>query len=111
MFDADTFEERAAIMEFEGGLSRFEAETLAAKAQGLTRWQAIKEAKNANGIRNSEQGGDHCQAMDGGPLKDAMPAMQPQQDQENGPMLERDEEARRDRVDLLALQLERGRVL
>lgn len=45
MFDRDAFEERAAIAEFDGGLSRFEAETLAAKAQGLTRWQALKLVK------------------------------------------------------------------
>lgn len=32
MFDREAFEERAAIMEFDGGLSRFEAETLAARA-------------------------------------------------------------------------------
>ena len=39
--DRDAFEERAAIMEYEGGLSRFEAETLAARAQGKQRWEAI----------------------------------------------------------------------
>jgi len=33
--DIDAFEERAAIVQFEGGLSRSEAETLAARAQGF----------------------------------------------------------------------------
>ena len=32
--DTDAFEERAAIAEFDGGLTRREAETLAARAQG-----------------------------------------------------------------------------
>lgn len=33
--DIEAFEERAAIAEFEGGLSRKEAEDLAARAQGF----------------------------------------------------------------------------
>jgi hypothetical protein len=33
--DIDAFEERAAIAEYDGGLSRSEAEKLAAKAQGF----------------------------------------------------------------------------
>lgn len=47
-FDIDSFEERAAIMEFDGGLSRFEAETQAAKAQGVARWQALQFVKGAS---------------------------------------------------------------
>lgn len=47
MFDPEAFEERAAIMEFDGGLSRFEAETLAARAQGLSRWQALRAVQDA----------------------------------------------------------------
>lgn len=58
MFDRDAFEERAAIMEFDGGLSRFEAETQAAKAQGMTRWQALEAIKNEDGKRNPAIGGD-----------------------------------------------------
>lgn len=46
-FDIDAFEERAAIIEFDGGVSRFEAETLAAMAQGATRWQALEAIKCA----------------------------------------------------------------
>jgi hypothetical protein len=41
MIDLDTFEERAAIMEYCGGMTRFEAETKAAQAQGATRWEAM----------------------------------------------------------------------
>lgn len=33
--DIDAFEERAAIAEYDGGLSRSEAENLAARAQGF----------------------------------------------------------------------------
>jgi hypothetical protein len=40
-FDKDAFEERAAIQEFDGGMSRFQAETAAARAQGMERWQII----------------------------------------------------------------------
>lgn len=42
-FDKGAFEERAAIMEYDGGLSRFRAETEAAKIQGVGRWEAINE--------------------------------------------------------------------
>jgi hypothetical protein len=33
--DIDAFEERAAIVEYDGGLSRSEAEDIAARAQGF----------------------------------------------------------------------------
>lgn len=33
--DIDEFEERAAIAEYDGGLSRYQAENLAARAQGF----------------------------------------------------------------------------
>ncbi len=47
-FDRDVFEERAAIMELDGGLSRDEAERLAAMAQGfqledVRRWIEIQD--------------------------------------------------------------------
>jgi len=45
MIDLDAFEERAAIMEFDGGMTRFQAETEAAKLQGVTRWEALQHAK------------------------------------------------------------------
>ena len=52
MIDLDQFEERAAIMEFDGGLSRFRAETLAAQAQGRQRKEVLdeigKRGKNEN---------------------------------------------------------------
>lgn len=49
--DLDAWEERAAIMEYSGGMKRFEAETLAAQAQGFERW----EVKNEISKRNSQQ--------------------------------------------------------
>lgn len=38
--DIDAFEERAAIAEYDGGLSRSEAETLAARQQGFVNAEA-----------------------------------------------------------------------
>ena len=38
--DIDAFEERAAIAEYDGGLSRSEAENLAARVQGFADAQA-----------------------------------------------------------------------
>lgn len=51
-FNLDAWEERSAIMEFDGGLSRFDAETQAARAQGVERHAAIR-------FRNSQRGGDN----------------------------------------------------
>ncbi len=52
MIDLDAYEERAAIIEFDGGLSRFQAETLAAKEQGAARHEVIAYA---NGQRDTKQ--------------------------------------------------------
>lgn len=45
--DIDAFEERAAIMEYDGGLSRSEAENRAAQAQGFRDadhyWQVLAD--------------------------------------------------------------------
>jgi hypothetical protein len=109
-FDPDAFEERAAIVEFDGGLSRFQAETMAAKAQGLTRWQALTEAANANRNGNPARGGDKpAQAR-----RDAahhLPGVQPASQEQDRPVSERDVQAGRDRLALLALQHERGGIL
>ncbi|MDF1706915.1 MAG: hypothetical protein P1U72_02355 [Paracoccaceae bacterium] len=79
MFCADCFEERAAIMEFCGGMTRFQAETLAARAQGVSRWKALRLAKEAfgeNGAGNPQQGEDHSETMAREQCEDNMPAMQ-----------------------------------
>lgn len=48
-FDRDAWEERAAIMEFDGGLSREDAERLAAQTQGFQikdvwRWIEVQDS-------------------------------------------------------------------
>lgn len=79
MFCADRFEERAAIMEFCGGMTRFQAETLAARAQDVSRWKALQLAKEAygeNGAGNPQQGRDYGETMAREQCEDSMPAMQ-----------------------------------
>lgn len=89
MIDVDQFLERAAIMEFDGGMSRYQAETEAAKAQGVARWQALKAVQDANIGGNTRHGGDRGQAhvRDG---SGAMPRVQPAQAEQNGSVSERD---------------------
>lgn len=77
-FDPDAFEERAAIMEYDGGLSRFQAETLAAKAQGVKRWEAIHAV--AQRVVSETRHNREAMAQRAG--KDAMPGMQPNQTKE-----------------------------
>lgn len=52
----DQFEERAAIMEFDGGLSRFQAETKAAELQGLKRWEVMNEIKRRDFAKGRDNG-------------------------------------------------------
>ena len=59
MIDLDAFEERAAIMQYDGGMSRYQAETEAARAQGKTRWEVLDYAKR---IGNPANGGDSGKA-------------------------------------------------
>ena len=110
MFDTDAFEERSAIMEYDGGLSRFQAETLAAKAQGLTRWQALQEVQNENHKRNSERGANNREAPERHNPND-MPGMQPRQAQPERPVLERVISAGWGGLALLALWMEGGQLL
>ena len=64
-FDADAWAERSAIMQFDGGMTRFAAETAAARLQGVERWQAIRGATNANGNGNSVGCGHRPAALAG----------------------------------------------
>lgn len=75
--DQDAFEERVAIMIYDGGLSRLEAETLAAKAQGKTRWEAIGDISKrvVEATRNNRE----AAARD---ATDDMSGMQPAQKKE-----------------------------
>lgn len=51
----DDFEERAAIVEFDGGMSREKAEAFAAKLQGHDNVISFKEAiKTAKSVKNSD---------------------------------------------------------
>lgn len=77
-FDRDAFEERAAIQEFDGGLSRFQAETAAAHAQGLERWQAI--GKIAGRIVEGQRNQREAMAQHAG--KDDLPDVQQRQTKE-----------------------------
>jgi len=103
MFDLDAFEERAAIMEFDGGLSRFRAETAAAQAQGVSRHEAIR-------IRNSQQSRAQRQAASRNAAGD-MPRVQREQAQENRSVPVRQLLTGWCGLALLALQLVGGRVL
>ena len=77
-FDRDAFEERAAIMEYDGGMTRFKAETLAAEAQGKTRWQAI--GKVAGRIVERQRNQREAMAKRAG--QNDMPGMQQHQTKE-----------------------------
>ena len=107
-FDVDAWVERSAIMEFDGGMTRFAAETAAAKAQGLARWQAIKEVENAErgGIAGGH--GHSPDAVDGGRNADDMPVMFSEPKEENLPVPERQPEAGWDRGALSPLRGQHG---
>ncbi len=100
MIDFDEFEERAAIMEFDGGLSRFEAETRAAAAQGFKRHEVLDAIRN----RDFARGGNNRPAMDGQRGAHDVPGVQRAAEEENRPVLERDAQAGRDRLEMLALR-------
>lgn len=105
MLDIDAFEERAAISEYDGGLTRFAAETLAAEAQGFSRWEALNEIRQ----RDSGRPRHHGQA-DGRDAKDDLPGMQPHAAEQDGQVPVGDVQAGRGGLELLALRMERGRV-
>jgi len=96
--DLDRFTERAAIMEYDGGLSRFDAETAAAKAQGYPRHAFT------NAIRDFEQTRDHRATAAREPAND-LSRMQPVSPQKTGLMPERHVPTGRGAVDVLALRM------
>lgn len=110
-FDTDAFEERAAICEFCAGMSRFDAETYAARQQGVDRWQALKFVKdeaNANGCGLVGGHGHSARSLDGQRDAGAVPGMQPVAKEENGPVLERQPQAGWDRGSLPPLRMVGG---
>jgi len=88
--DVDMFDERAAILEYCEGMTRFAAETEAARRQGFTRWQAMKAVRNAKRGGNSSRSRDHCASMARQQCQDDMPKMQRSAAQENRSLPERD---------------------
>lgn len=54
--ELDQFEERAAILQFDAGLKRFEAETKAARMQGKERWEVMNEIGRRNSGGSRDQG-------------------------------------------------------
>ncbi len=106
-FDPQAFAERAAIMEFDGGLSRWEAETQAAKVQGLTRWEAMNHAKRIGDTAPARHNRQAVERND----KGNMPAMQPASAQQVRHLPERDVRAGVGAVELSPLRMARGAAL
>ncbi len=61
VIDVDAFLERAAILEFEAGLSRYQAEVVAARMQDCSRWEAMKAVKDAERMGNRSEARDQRQ--------------------------------------------------
>ena len=87
MIDLDAFEERAAIIEFDGGTSRFEAETLAAAAQGYKRHEVLNEIRQ----RNTQTGRNNGLELARQSSENDLPPVQHGAKKENRPMPERNE--------------------
>ena len=113
-FDVDQFEERAAIAEFDGGATRFAAETMAAQEQGVARWQALKLAKEARDAQRDghSAGGGHSAAPVAREQRPVdLPGMQPAPEEKNRSMPERVAQAGWAGVVLLALFVQGSWVL
>lgn len=113
-FDLDQFTERAAIREFDGGQSRFDAETGAAQEQGVARWQAlqmVKEHEDANGRGPAGATRHHANTLGGQRNADALSRVQRQSQEEARPLPVGQPEAGRYRRELLALRQGNGGAL
>lgn len=110
-FSPDQFTERAAIHEYEGNQTRFNAETAAAQEQGVARWQAlqlVKEHHDANGLGPAGAARHHADALGGQRDADPLSRVQRQPQEEARPLPVGQPEAGRDRGALLALRAQRG---
>jgi len=110
-FDVDQFEERAAICEFDGCMSRFDAETLAAREQGLARWQAVKIAKEARDAQrdgHSAGSGHFAPTVAREQRQDDLSIMQRASEEKDRPVSERQQAFGRPGVVLPSLRNERG---
>lgn len=104
----DLWQERAAIMEFQAGFNRFEAETRAAECYGTSRHQMMKEQQDADRRGFASGHGHQARSLGGQRNASAMPRVQPRSKEENGSLSVGKPEAGRDRSALLALQLGSG---
>ena len=107
----DLWQERAAIMEFEAGLSRFEAETRAAECYGTTRHQMMKDLRDEDGRGFAGGHGHQARPLDGKRDAGAVPGLQSIAAEEDGPVPECEPEAGRFGLALLPLRFCRRRVL
>lgn len=113
-FDLDQFTERAAIREYDGGMTRFDAETGAAQEQGVARWEAlqiVKEHEDANGRGPAGAARHHADALGGQRDADPLPRVQRQSQEEARSLPVGQPEAGRDRRELLALRQGNGGAL
>lgn len=76
----ERFEETAAWLEYCDGMSRFEAETEAARRQGKHRWEMIGDVAR----RVVSKARDQRQAMGEGAGKSDVPGVQPHQKEKIG---------------------------
>lgn len=81
MIDIDEWQERAAIMQFDGGLSRFRAETEAARRQGHERWEVMNALGGGNSGAARDQGSAHERHE-----PDDMPGLQPGSQEADRPL-------------------------
>jgi hypothetical protein len=102
-FDLDQFENTAAWLEYCEGLTRFQAETEAARRQGVKRHEAIR-------MGHSAKPRDHREAPQRHAAHD-LPRMQPAQAKQEGSVLVRDVQAGRDNGVLPSLPVVNGGVL
>ena len=102
--DIDQFENTAAWLEFCDGMTRFQAETEAARRQGVSRWQAMEAKRDAERDGHTQRGGDLDQAMARQQRPDDLPRVQRAPQEESRSMLERDAQAGRIGLELLALR-------
>lgn len=79
MIDLDQFENTAAWLEHCDGMSRFAAETEAARRQGVQRWEVISHAKNSSG--DTQRGGYNRQEAPRD-AADNLPRVQPASEKE-----------------------------
>lgn len=87
MIDVDQFETTAAWLEYCDGMSQFQAETEAARRQGVLRKEALQDVENS---KRNYQGQRHNRSADARNNADNLPAMQSHPAQQERPVPERD---------------------